>query len=76
MISGCLTPKTNIRKCLRSVADKKHLIYVWCLLNDVSFPRKLTDNHKDLIFDKIANEEVSGDKMRKKNFQNTIFKAH
>ena len=65
--------KTNIKKCLRSVADKKHLIYVWCTLNDIPF-LEIGDDHKELIFDKITNEEVSGDKMRRNNFQNTISK--
>ena len=53
--------KNNIKKCLRSVADKKHLIYVWCVLNDVPF-LEIDDNHKELIFDKITKEEVSGGK--------------
>ena len=70
---GLSYSKTNIRKCLRSVADKKHLIYVWCTLNDIPF-LEIGDDHKELIFDKITNEEVSGDKMRRNNFQNTISK--
>ena len=58
---------------MRSVADKKHLIYVWCILNGIPF-LEIDDNHKELIFDKITNEEVSGGKMRRKNFQDTISK--
>ena len=65
---GLSYSKNNIKKCLRSVADKKHLIYVWCTLNDVPF-LEIDEVHKDLIFDKITNEEVSGDKLRRKNFQ-------
>ena len=70
---GLSYSKNNIKKCLRSVADKKHLIYVWCVLNDVPF-LEIDEVHKDLIFDKIVNENVGGDKLRRKNFQITILK--
>ena len=70
---GLSYSKNNIKKCLRSVADKKHLIYVWCTLNDIPF-LEIDEPRKDLIFGKIVNEEVGGDKMRRKNFQITISK--
>ena len=70
---GLSYSKRNIKKCLRSVSDKKHLIFIWCVLNDVPF-LEIQPAHQDLIADKIANEEVKGDRLRRKNFQITISK--
>ena len=65
--------KKNIKKYFGSVSDKKHLVYIWCSLNDVPF-FEINLDHQYLIKNKTVDKRIKGERLRRKNFQKTILK--
>ena len=57
--------KTEIDAVIKTPLLKKHIVYIWCKLNDVPF-LIITSRDRDLLITKIVENKHSGKKIRKK----------
>ena len=57
--------KTKINSVIKAPSLKKHIVYIWCKLNDVPF-LNIARRDRDFIINKIVENKPSGKKIRKK----------
>ena len=65
--------KTEINGVIKAPLLRKHIVYIWCKLNDVPF-LKIASRDRDLIIRRIVENTHSGRKIRK-NYHELIRKV-
>ena len=57
--------KTEINAMIRTPLLRKHIVYIWCKLNDVPF-LNIASRDRDLLINKIVENKHSSKKIRKR----------